>query len=105
MPPQSQDQPGPDPGRAGRAERRSSGRAQRKIAEEQAVRRKQLTLLGGAIAAAVIVALVLILVNRPQDAGAPVLVAEAMPPEIPVDGMAMGAADAPVTVVEWGDYT
>ncbi|MBA3450886.1 MAG: hypothetical protein H0T18_06720 [Chloroflexia bacterium] len=61
--------------------------------------------LGAAVAAALVVALILILVNRPQDTGAPVLAAEAMSPEIPVEGMAMGPEDAPVTIVEWGDYT
>ena len=34
-----------------------------------------------------------------------VLAAEQMSDTIPTEGMAMGAADAPVTVVEWGDYT
>ena len=105
MPPQSLEPAGPEQVRADRAARRTSGRAQRKIAEEQAERRKRLTILGGAIAAALIVALVLILVKRPQDVGPPVLAAEAMAPEIPVDGAAMGPADAPVTIVEWGDYT
>jgi hypothetical protein len=82
-----------------------SGRAQRKIAEEQAARRRRLMLLGGAIAAAVIVALVVFLVTRPREAGPPVLAADPMPDTIPVAGMTMGAEDAPVTVVEWGDYT
>jgi hypothetical protein len=82
-----------------------TGRAQRRAAEEQAARRKQFLLLGGAIAAALVVALVLILVNRPPDTGAPVLAAEPLPAAIPVQGMQMGQTDAPVTVVEWGDYT
>jgi hypothetical protein len=82
-----------------------SGRAQRRAAAEQAAQRKRLMLLGGAIAAALIVALVLILINRPQDMGAPVLAAEPPPASIPVQGMTMGQEDAPVTVVEWGDYT
>ena len=33
------------------------------------------------------------------------LAAEPMADTIPVAGMAMGPEDAPVTVVEWGDYT
>jgi protein-disulfide isomerase len=48
--------------------------------------------------------LVLILLNRPQPAGAPIQAAEALPESIPVAGQTMGRADAPVTVTEWGDY-
>ena len=105
MQPQSRDQTGPEQPRGRRSERRVSGRAQRKVAEEQAARRKRLALLGGAIAAALIVALVVFLATRPREAGPPVLAADQMSDTIPTEGMAMGAADAPVTVVEWGDYT
>jgi hypothetical protein len=82
-----------------------SGRAQRKIAEEQAARRQRLAILGSAIGAALLIALIVFLVTRPRDAGPPVLAAEPMSDAIPVQGTAMGAEDAPVTVVEWGDYT
>jgi hypothetical protein len=105
MPPQSQDQTGPEQVHGRRSERRISGRAQRKVAEEQAARRKRLMMLGGAIAAALIVALVVFLATRPREVGPPVLAAEPMSDVIPVAGMAMGPEDAPVTVVEWGDYT
>ncbi|MBW3634457.1 MAG: hypothetical protein KY456_15655 [Chloroflexi bacterium] len=105
MPPQPQGQAAPEQGHAGRQERRISGRAQRKVAAEQAARRKRLTIVGGAIAAALIVALVAFLATRPREAGPPVLAAEPMSDAIPVVGMAMGPEDAPVTVVEWGDYT
>jgi protein-disulfide isomerase len=84
--------------------RRTSGRARRKAAQEQAARRKQLLWLGGAIGAAVLVAIVLVLLNRPQGAGAPIVAAAALPASIPVDGTTMGAADAPISIVEWGDY-
>ena len=105
MQPQSRDQTGPEQTRERRSERRMSGRAQRKIAEEQAARQKRLAILGSAIGAALLIALIVFLVTRPRDAGPPVLAAEPLPDSIPVAGMAMGAEDAPVTVVEWGDYT
>ena len=105
MPPQSRDLAGPEKTRERRSERRTSGRAQRKIAEEQAARRKRLMLLAGGIAAALIVGLVAFLVTRPQAIGAPVLAAEPLPASIPVAGMSMGPENAPVTVTEWGDFT
>ena len=82
-----------------------SGRAQRKVAAEQAARRRRLTIAGGVIAVALIVALVAFLATQPQESGPPVLAADPMSDAIPVDGMVMGPEDAPVTVVEWGDYT
>ena len=105
MPPQPQDVTGPEQIRERRSERRTSGRAQRKIAEEKAARRKRLTILGSAIGAALLIALIVFLITRPREAGPPVLAAEPMSDAIPVAGMTMGAEDAPVTVVEWGDYT
>src|SRR3712207_5300462 len=105
MPPQPQDGTGPELTRERQSERRMSGRAQRRIAEEQAARRKRLTILGSAIGAALLIALIVFLVTRPREAGPPVLAAEPMSASIPVAGMAMGPEDAPVTVVEWGDYT
>jgi hypothetical protein len=42
--------------------------------------------------------------NEP-DAGPPLLVATPLPAAVPVAGSRMGAADAPVRIVVWGDYT
>lgn len=61
-------------------------------------------MLFGAVIAAVVVAGFLIYLNRPQAPGADIVVAEPLPASIPVAGMTMGAADAPVKIVEWGDY-
>jgi protein-disulfide isomerase len=62
-------------------------------------------MLGSAIGVALLIALVVFLVTRPRDVGPPVLAAEPLPESIPVAGMSMGPEDAPVTVVEWGDFT
>src|SRR5918995_6194550 len=72
MPPQPRDQTGPEHVRGRRSERRISGRAQRKVAEEQAARRKRLTILGSAIGVALLIALVVFLIARPRQAGPPV---------------------------------
>jgi protein-disulfide isomerase len=94
----------PAPSQAQQQERRESGRARRKAAQEQSDRRKQLLWLGGAVAVALVVALALILLNRPQSIGAPIVAAAPFPPSIPSTGTILGAADAPVAIVEWGDY-
>lgn len=61
-------------------------------------------MLFGAALAAVIVAGFLIFLNRPQTPGAEIVAAEPLPASIPLEGMTMGATDAPVQIVEWGDY-
>ena len=83
MRPQSQDQTDPEQTRQRRSERRISGRAQRKIAEEQSARRKRLTMVGSAIGVALLVALVVFLITRPREAGPPVLAAAPMSAELP----------------------
>jgi hypothetical protein len=105
MPPQPDAEAGPEATRDRRSARRMSGRAQRRAAQEQAEKRKRLTLFGSAIGVGLLVALIVFLVTRPQETGPPILAAESMSATIPVEGVTMGSADAPVTVVEWGDYT
>ncbi len=85
---------------------RSSRRVQRRQAERQAVRQRQVMMLGGAVAVAVIAVIVLILVNRPAsgDESAPVTTVASSYDDIPRDGRVLGNPNAPVLVVEWGDY-
>jgi protein-disulfide isomerase len=103
MPLQSQARVGPEPERGRRAERSMSGRAQRKAAEERSERRKRLGLLGSAVGVALLIALILILMNRPQ-AAPEIAAAQPLPASIPVDGRSLGNPNATVTLVEWGDY-
>lgn len=105
MPPQAQDQPGPEPPQRSRADGTMSGRERRRGATEQAERRKRIAIVGAAVAVALVVALVLVLLNRPKETSSPVLAAEPLPASIPVDGPSMGPPDATVTVTEWGDFT
>jgi protein-disulfide isomerase len=53
---------------------------------------------------AILIAAALILLNRPQSTGAPIVAAAPLPASIPINGSTMGAANAPVSIVEWGDY-
>ena len=111
MQPQSQEQPpGPEARRSRRSDRRVTGREQRRVAAEEAARRKRWTVAAGTLALVLIVGLAAFLVTRPRDPGPPIQTAEAQASSIPTGGdtleaHTMGAADAPVTVVEWGDYT
>lgn len=65
-----------------------------------------MTIFGGLIAVAVIVAVALILLNRPGGTEDVSDIAVAPPPDpsIPVSGRVMGQEGAPVHIVEWGDY-
>jgi protein-disulfide isomerase len=84
-----------------------SGRAARKLAAERAARRRRLLVVGGAVGLALVLALVLILVNLPDDSDAPlpaVAVAAEPYPGVPTEGRSLGDPNAPVTVIEFGDY-
>ncbi|MCA9881179.1 MAG: DsbA family protein [Thermomicrobiales bacterium] len=61
-------------------------------------------MLFGAVIGALVVAGILIFLNRPQTPGADIVVAESLPATIPTSGMMMGSPEAPVQIVEWGDY-
>ncbi len=86
---------------------RRRGSANR-IAAEQARRaaRRRMLLVAGAIAAAVVLAVVLIVPNLPGDeSDLPSIAAVTAPhPGIQADGRTLGDPNAPVTVVEYGDY-
>ena len=87
------------------ATRRAHRSAQRIAAEREARRRK--LLLAGSVAAAAVVALVLILLNLPDNTGdgLPAVAAASEPyPGVPAEGRVLGDLNAPVTVVEYGDY-
>lgn len=89
-----------------RREQRESRRVERKLAAERAARRRrQLTMLAGAIGIALIVAIVLIVVNRPGGRGVgDIVAAPALAADLQPNGRTVGAANAPVHVVEYGDY-
>jgi len=74
-------------------------------AEKQAQQRKQLMIVGGIGALALVVVIALILLNGDDsDSAAPPVVAAPAPLDVPAQGLTLGSPDAPVTVVEYGDY-
>ncbi len=87
--------------------RPDSRRAQRIIQQRQAKRRRIYTMFGGAAAAALILVLVLIAINQ-DDAGeaadTPVSVQTGPSADIPREGRILGDPDAPVKIVEYGDF-
>ena len=87
--------------------RADSRRAQRVIDQQRAKRRRVLTLFGGAAAAALILALILIAINQDDNGGGTdvvVTIPEPVSADIPRDGRILGDPDAPVRIVEYGDY-
>lgn len=87
-----------------RARRNRRGVIRGQQAAKQAQRRRQLTILAGAVSVALLALLVLVLVNQPWN-DEEIVVADATP-DIgqPVAGRLLGDPNAPVRLVEWGDY-
>lgn len=87
--------------------RAESRRAQRVVQQRQAKRKRIYTMFGGAAAAALVLALILVLINQ-DDSGAaaddPVQLPAAISEDIPHDGRVLGNPDAPVRIIEYGDY-
>lgn len=87
--------------------RADSRRAQRVIEAKRAKRQRTLKMIGGGVAAALVVVAVLVYINRdttPAAANEPVDPAPGIPEEVEVDGRTLGDPDAPVTVIEYGDF-
>jgi protein-disulfide isomerase len=87
--------------------RSGSRRAQRVVQQQQQRRKRLITYVGGAVVAAVVVVGLLILFSRDTGnsaADAPITDPPPVEADVPVDGRAMGNADAPVTLVEYGDF-
>lgn len=86
-----------------------SRRAQRVIAERRAARLRRLLFFGGAAGIAIVLVVVLIAVNssRSDDGTAsslPIIVPAAQRADVPADGRIKGDPNAPVQVIEYGDY-
>lgn len=93
------------------AERAGSRREQRVIAERRWRHRQRLLLLGGAASVATLLVGALIVLNMTRGgdeadgvANAPIVLPPADESNVAAVGQTLGADDAPVTVVEWGDY-
>lgn len=96
----------PEPERRSAAtEQRLSGRAQRKIAQEEAAKRQRLMAIVGGAVAIVVVALLVFFVFVRKPAAPEVAIAAPLDASLPFAGRTLGDPGAPVTVVEWGDYT
>ncbi len=100
-----------------RKQRRDAARAERRAQElalaQAAVRRRRLTVLGGVIALAAVLAVLLVVLSGSDDTAAPAPKAgetiagqsdsRALLGGIPQAGRVLGAASAPVTLVEFAD--
>ncbi len=81
-----------------------SRRAERKAAAEKSKRRNTLSMFAGAIIVALAIVATLFVINRPGSTLPPVKAAAELPPDVPTNGRTMGDPNAPVKIVEWGDY-
>jgi len=78
--------------------------ARRETAERQTKRRRQVTVIG-AVSVAVILALALIIIPQlGKDGPGEIKAANASAASLPSNGNVLGEPNAPVKVVEWGNY-
>jgi protein-disulfide isomerase len=79
---------------------------ERRLQQRRAAQQRRRWFFGGAVAIATVVALVLILASREDDGRAFAAVVAAAPLEsgIVAEGTIIGDPDAPITVIEYGDY-
>ncbi len=84
----------------------TSGRAQRRLEEQQRARRRLMMLAGGVVALIAVVIGGLYFVTRDDDESFRAVKAPgaAIDASIPRDGNVLGDPNAPLTVIEYGDY-
>lgn len=99
-------QPKKDQAREDLSREQQSRRVERKLAEHRSARnRKIMMVVVPVLVVALLAGIAYAVRNGGDDDKYPTIVAPAaMDPAIPFDGRVMGSPDAPVTVVEWGDY-
>jgi protein-disulfide isomerase len=89
-------------------ELRATRREQQRLAAQRAEQRRRLMMIvGGVVGIALIAAVVLIFINNRDDEGSDLPAVSAIAaPEItaPRDGLTIGDPNAPVSIVEYGDY-
>jgi hypothetical protein len=83
-------------------EQRRERRSARRIAEEQAAKRRQRLFLIGGVGAALAIAAVLILVSQFTGGSKDFTLAAA--PTVPANGRVLGDPNAPIKIVEFGDF-
>lgn len=87
--------------------RSDSRRAQRVIQQQQERRKRLITYIGGAVVVAVVAVALLILFTRDSNgsaANAEISDPPALPTDVPLEGRTMGNPEAPVTLIEYGDF-
>jgi protein-disulfide isomerase len=97
------------PSRSRKQDLRSTRREQARLAAQREARRRRLMMIiGGVVGVAIIAAVVLILVNRDDSGNGSNLpaVSALSAPEITAqrDGLTLGDPNAPVNIIEYGDY-
>jgi protein-disulfide isomerase len=97
----------PSANRSRKQELRDAKREEARIAAERAAQRKrQLTILAAiaGIAIIAVTALILLTGDDSDESAAPPIAAAPAPLTVPSSGLTLGNPDAPVNIVEYGDY-
>lgn len=86
-------------------ERREQREQRRTAAIRRQRQQRQRMILGGVVAVAIAAAAILVLLNRPATSGGDLaILASPIPAGVAADGRLLGNPEAPVTIVEYGDY-
>ncbi|MDQ2683651.1 MAG: DsbA family protein [Chloroflexota bacterium] len=91
------------------AQPRSTTRPKGGLMAARAARQRQqrlMAIIGGSVAIAIVAVIALVLINQ-DDGGSdlpPIVTIAGPDASIPRDGMTLGSADAPIKLVEYGDY-
>lgn len=77
---------------------------QQQALQREAQRRRQLIVVSAAVGIAIVAAFALILFNRDDASGLPAIAAAPEPITVSSSGLSIGDPNAPVKIVEYGDY-
>ncbi len=97
------------PAKPTKKSRKQEVSAARKVRQQQALqrearRRRQMIIISAVAGIAIVAVFALILFNQDDSSGLPAVAAAPEPITAPANGLSLGNPDAPLKIVEYGDY-